>query len=96
MSWRLSWAKGLQGLVYSERSEYSEAQGRVMRLSANPHEYAWFVATLLRQLDMGVTRIAVERLPDDAAWDAVCAIGSIGRLSAQFAVISAGSSKRIS
>ena len=65
------WAKGA-GLVYSERSEYSEAQGRVMRLSANPHEYARGLYHALRQLDTwGVTRIAVERLPDDAAWDAV-------------------------
>ena len=60
------------GLVYSERSEYSEVQGRAMRLSANPHEYARGLYHALRQLDTwGVARIAVERLPDDAAWDAV-------------------------
>ena len=57
------------GLVYSERSE---GLGRVMRLPANPHEYARGLYHALRQLDTwGVARIAVERLPDDAAWDAV-------------------------
>ena len=62
------WANGA-GLVYSERSE---GLGRVMRLPANPHEYARGLYHALRQLDTwGVARIAVERLPDDAAWDAV-------------------------
>ena len=62
------WAKGA-GLVYSERSE---GPGRVMRLPVNPHEYARGLYHALRQLDTwGVARIAVERLPDDAAWDAV-------------------------
>lgn len=62
------WVKGV-GLVYSERSEWP---GRFMRLSANPHEYARGLYHALRQLDTwGVARIAVERLPDDAVWDAV-------------------------
>lgn len=58
------------GLVYSEAGIVGLE--RVMRLSADPHAYARGLYHALRDLDTwGVSRIVVERLPDDDAWDAV-------------------------
>lgn len=58
-------------LCYSSESMMQGVE-RVLCLPANPNEYARGLYHALRQLDArGMARIVVERLPDDAAWDAV-------------------------
>ncbi len=56
-------------LVYSARMDGLE---HVLHLPPNPTDYARGLYHALRQLDTrAMARIAVQRLPDDAAWDAV-------------------------